>query len=66
MRFFTRGFAASVMAACCLVDAHAATICVQNKHTGQLEPLGGGGSAPDCSLGSQEREKIREQFEINP
>lgn len=52
MHFFIRGLAAFVVAAGCLFDAHAATICIQNKQTGRLEPLAGTGSARDCSRGS--------------
>lgn len=34
-----RGLAACVLGMCCLADATAATVCVFNKKTGQIEPL---------------------------
>lgn len=49
---FLRPMAACVLAACCLADAGAATICVPNKQTGRLEPLAAG-SAGDCTAAAR-------------
>ena len=52
MRSLICSLAACVVSMSSLPDASAATICVQNRQTGQIEPLAGTGSARDCAHGS--------------